>query len=34
MKTIIDAGISKVVFTINDGIGSSFYTNMISWKDK
>lgn len=33
MKTIIDAGISKVVFTINDGIGSSFYTNMISWKD-
>lgn len=33
MQEIIDAGISRVVFTTNDEIGSSFYTDMITWKD-
>jgi deoxycytidylate deaminase len=31
LNHILDAGISKVVFTTNDNIGSAFYTNMISW---
>jgi len=31
MNHMINAGISKVVFTINDGVGSSFYVNMITW---
>ncbi len=33
MQEIIDVGISRVVFTTNDEIGSSFYTDMITWKD-
>lgn len=33
MQEIIAAGISRVVFTTNDQIGSSFYTDMITWKD-
>lgn len=32
MSAILDAGISRVVFSTNDGNGSSFYTDMISWK--
>lgn len=30
LNTILDAGISKVVFTTNDGNGAAFYTNMIT----
>ena len=33
MQEILDAGISRVVFTTNDDIGSSFYTDMITWKE-
>lgn len=33
MQNILDAGINRVVFTTNDQIGSSFYTDMITWKD-
>lgn len=31
MNHMIDAGISKVVFTTNNSAGSSFYTNMVTW---
>ena len=31
LESIIDAGVSKVVFTCNKNGGDSFYTNMISW---
>lgn len=31
MQEIIDAGISRVVFTTNNDVGSSFYTDMITW---
>lgn len=31
MSTILEHDISRVVFTTNDGIGSSFYTDMVSW---
>lgn len=33
MQEIIDAGISRVVFTTNSELGSSFYTDMITWRD-
>jgi len=33
MQQIAKAGISRVVFTTNDGVGSSFYTDMITWKN-
>jgi len=33
MQEIIDAGISRVVFTTNTDTGSSFYTDMITWTD-
>jgi len=32
LESIIDAGVSKVVFTTDNNSGDSFYTNMISWK--
>lgn len=31
MQEIVEAGISRVVFTTNDSCGSSFYTDMIEW---
>lgn len=31
MQEILDAEISRVVFTTNSDQGSSFYTNMITW---
>lgn len=31
MQEIIDAGISKIVFTTNDDYGSSFYIDMLKW---
>jgi tRNA(Arg) A34 adenosine deaminase TadA len=31
MNHILDANISRVVFTTNDLAGGSFYTDMISW---
>lgn len=34
MQEILDAGISRVVFTTNENIGSSFYVDMISWIDE
>lgn len=34
MQEIIDAGISRVVFTTNNQLGSSFYTDMITWKEE
>jgi tRNA(Arg) A34 adenosine deaminase TadA len=33
MQEILDYGISRVVFTTNHSIGSSFYTDMITWSD-
>lgn len=33
MQEILHAGINRVVFTTNNDIGSSFYTDMITWKD-
>lgn len=33
MQEIIDSGISRVVFTTNNNVGSSFYTDMITWRD-
>ena len=33
MQEIIDSGISRVVFTTNNNVGSSFYTDMIHWND-
>ena len=33
IQEIINAGISRVVFTTNNNVGSSFYTDMITWKD-
>lgn len=33
MQEILDSGISRVVFTTNHEIGSSFYTDMITWSD-
>lgn len=33
MNTILNAGISKVVFTTNDNMGGAFYTNMITWNE-
>jgi len=33
MQEIINSGISRIVFTTNNEIGSSFYTDMISWMD-
>lgn len=34
MQEIIDSGISRVVFTTNTEIGSSFYIDMVTWKDE
>jgi len=33
IQHITKYGINRVVFTTNNGIGSSFYTDMITWKD-
>jgi|LakMenEpi03Aug12_release.lakeMendotaPanAssembly.Ray.scaffolds.fasta_scaffold34027_8 tRNA(Arg) A34 adenosine deaminase TadA len=33
MQHILNAGINRVVFTTNNQIGSSFYTDMITWKE-
>ena len=33
VQEILDAGISRVVFTTNNTIGSAFYTDMITWAD-
>ena len=33
MQEILDSGISRVVFTTNNELGSSFYTDMITWKE-
>lgn len=32
LQQIIDAGVSRVVFTENNNSASSFYTDMITWK--
>lgn len=34
MQEILQAGINRVVFTTNASVGSSFYTDMITWKDE
>lgn len=31
MQDILDSGIARVVFTTNGPIGSSFYTDMVTW---
>lgn len=33
MERILEAGISKIVYTDNDGGGVAFYTDMITWND-
>jgi len=33
LQHIIDAGISRIVYTDNEGHGVSFRTDMITWKD-